>query len=580
MKPELCRWSQIFRHLAFRWLWIFFLCVYSVSWTISARAADPGSSVNLGERLANDLSVPKFVKPSGDLPFVLPVISGKTSEPHSFDSPKFFLKEARFVGNTLFTDDQLLLIAKPFLGKLVSTSSLEDLRLAISSFYAAHGYVNSGARLPDQKITDGLVRFQIIEGRLTDIRIKGEGWLWPGYISGRLYQDENGVLNTLKLQENFQLLLNDPLIERLNGALKPGKHLGEALLDLEVTRAKPYFLSVSFDNYHPPSSGSYEGVVDGRLHNLTRLGDELILHGEKTEGAWDISGEFAVPVTKWNTRLFVRYEESDSSVVEESLEVIDIESDYRSYEVGIDHPFFRTLSREFKAGLSFSSRQSKTWLLGENFPFAPGVESDGRAKTSVIRLTNEYSNRTVNEVLALRSTFGFGISLFDSTIHKEEADSRFVAWIGQGRYGYKLDEISSTLLLRADLQLSSDSLLPMERFAVGGAYSVRGYRENELVRDNGCVTSVELRYSLYGDLEKKDQVFIQLAPFLDGGTAWNHDQSSGVKFLASGGVGLILDWKGLHAECFLAYAFVEPVEKVDYDLQDSGVHFRLSWNVF
>ncbi len=559
---------------------VIFFCLFLLLFPGRTNAATLGSAVKLQDRLASDLFLPDFTAPAENEKFTLPVISPPQPVPDSSSVPLLFLKDVRFSGNTVFKRDALLQVAEPYLNRLVSANDLEELRIRISYMYIDQGYVNSGAVLPDQKISNGVVHYQIVEGQLTDILITGTGWLWPGYVSSRLNGNEEDILNIQDLQEKFQLLLTDPLIKRLTGELKPGDKPGDAVLDLLVDRETPYALSLAFDNYHPPSSGSYEGVLDGRLYNLTRLGDELFLHGEVTEGAWDVSGMFAVPVSSRDTRLFLRFEKSSSSVIEESLKIIDIDSSFRSYEAGINHPLYRTLSSEFITGISLSWRRSKTWLLGETFPFSPGVESDGTASTSVVRITGEYTDRSQTSVVALRSTFAIGVSLFNSTVHSDEADSRFFAWIGQGRYGHKFDDIDSKLLLRADIQLASDMLLPMERLAVGGVYSVRGYRENELVRDNGCALSMEFRYDLYGDPEDTNHLSMQLAPFLDGGTGWNDGMFEDIEYLASGGLGLLLNWKGVHAECFLAYAFTDPVEKVDYDLQDSGIHFRLSWDLF
>ena len=41
------------------------------------------------------------------------------------------------------------------------------------------------------------------------------------------------------------------------------------------------------------------------------------------------------------------------------------------------------------------------------------------------------------------------------------------------------------LIVRQTLQLASEPLLNIEKFALGGINTVRGYRENQFVRDNG-----------------------------------------------------------------------------------------------
>ena len=68
-------------------------------------------------------------------------------------------------------------------------------------------------------------------------------------------------------------------------------------------------------------------------------------------------------------------------------------------------------------------------------------------------------------------------------------------------------------------QISADPLLSIERFAIGGRDTVRGYRENQLVRDSGVVASAELRIPLWRDSLRRP--LLELVPFMDYGTGWN-----------------------------------------------------------
>jgi hemolysin activation/secretion protein len=53
----------------------------------------------------------------------------------------------------------------------------------------------------------------------------------------------------------------------------------------------------------------------------------------------------------------------------------------------------------------------------------------------------------------------------------------------------------------------------------GGRYRVRGYRENQWVRDNGVIGSVEARVPVVRNASRADVV--ELTSFVDAGTAWN-----------------------------------------------------------
>jgi len=89
--------------------------------------------------------------------------------------------------------------------------------------------------------------------------------------------------------------------------------------------------------------------------------------------------------------------------------------------------------------------------------------------------------------------------------------------VGAIPVGRRLTDWGLQALTRLDVQLASAPLLPLEQIAVGGRYSVRGYRENQLVRDNGVIGSVEARVPVVRNVSWADVV--ELASFMDAGTA-------------------------------------------------------------
>jgi len=98
-------------------------------------------------------------------------------------------------------------------------------------------------------------------------------------------------------------------------------------------------------------------------------------------------------------------------------------------------------------------------------------------------------------VIAARSRFTFGIDALDATIHQSSSipDGKFISWLGQFQYARILKTWDMQLLFRTDAQVANQPLLPLEQIAVGGRYTVRGYREDLLVRDQALISSLELR---------------------------------------------------------------------------------------
>jgi hemolysin activation/secretion protein len=72
------------------------------------------------------------------------------------------------------------------------------------------------------------------------------------------------------------------------------------------------------------------------------------------------------------------------------------------------------------------------------------------------------------------------------------------------------------------VQLSPDALVPLEQFGLGGIDSVRGYRQDALLTDNGAFVSAEVRLPIYRSPQR--QTVLQLTPFVDAGTTWGSSQ--------------------------------------------------------
>lgn len=131
------------------------------------------------------------------------------------------------------------------------------------------------------------------------------------------------------------------------------------------------------------------------------------------------------------------------------------------------------------------------------------------------------------------------------------------------------------------MQLSNDHLFPLEQMAVGGRYSVRGYREFTLIRDNAAMGSIEARVPVYTTKAGVDSVF--LAPFIDFGHGWQSTVAtpdSPPKTLASAGIGAIWNfWRGSRFEIYWG----KQLRKFDTErgnLQDHGVHLQLVVEAF
>ena len=491
--------------------------------------------------------------------------------------PTLQLQAVRLLGGEGLPLDDLKEVYQPYLGQAVTLADLEEIRYRLTKQLTDQGYINSGALIvPQQDISDGVVEYQLITGRLEEVQVSGQGRLRAQYITGRV-QPAGVAFNRDRLHERFQLLLEDPLIDRLHGSLVPGSAPGEAVLELEVERARPWELSLRTDNHRPPSTGAERIYLGGTVRNLTGFGDSLTFHGgfADLEQGREGSLEFRVPLNAQDTTLQLRYAYTDATLLEKPLAELEIASETERVEALIMHPLVKNTTWTLHVGGGLAWAHNRTTLLGERFDFNISAV-DGESRSSALRLVQEATWRERNQAFAVRSIAGWGIDMLDATIHHDgRPDTRFFVWSGQGQYVHQLNDDGLQLVARGAVQLAGERLLPLEQITIGGAHTVRGYRENTIVSDNGYAGSLELRYPLWaGQRWFPQPQTLHIAAFSDLGGGWDHSAYRERDTIASVGLGLL--WtlaERAQAELYWGHRLESVEAQTDHNLQDDGLHF-------
>jgi hemolysin activation/secretion protein len=492
------------------------------------------------------------------------------------------LREFRITGNSVFNDAQLAEVLAPYTKREITSAELQAARQALTVYYVERGYVNSGAVIPDQKVTDGIVELRIIEGYLTDVEVEGARWFLPSTIEKRLMIEADRPLQVERLEQRLQLLQQHSRIRRVNAQLGPGAARGEAVLRVRIEEELPVELGLDFANDEPASVGELAAHVRARLTNLAGRADVLSGDFSFSEGLTDVQGRYSLPLNKWDTTLDLRIRHSESEIIEEPFDLNEFESWSTTYGIGLLQPLYRTPSTELRIAMIGEWRRSRTSDSSGGFSF-PGSGADietGRSTISVLRLGGEWIQRTRSRVLALRSLVNVGLPVLGATENPGGLpDSRFVSWLTQFQWAQRFPDLSDVeLLFRTDLQLANDPLMPMEQIAVGGMRSVRGYRENQLVRDQAVIGSIEVRFPLYRSAGGRH--IVQLAPFLDIGHAWNEERDTpSPRTIAGLGAGLRYRFhRLLLAEFYYAEQLRSVPDPAERSLQDRGIHFRLRFD--
>jgi hemolysin activation/secretion protein len=502
------------------------------------------------------------------------------------------------IGSTVFSDAEIAEVTAPFKNRTLLTEDLERLRLTLTLLYINKGYLTSGAIIPDQDVRLGVIIVQIIEGKLTRIDIEGNRWFRSSYLRDRLSLGIRTPVTLDPLQEQLQLLQQDRRIERVNAELRPGDQRGESVLNLRVKDRNPFHAIMEVNNYQTPLVGEIRGIGTLVHDNLTGHGDPLRLSYGQSSGAFPIvDASYALPFNRYGTTFSPYYRRYGFKLIEPPFSPLNIKTNSEIIGMSLRHPIYKTVTDEVALSIIGEHLFTQSFLFNGTpdqitFNSFPGFQN-GAATVSALRFAQDWTHRTLDTVLAVRSRFSVGLNVLGATINAnpDTPDGQFFSWLGQAQAIKQFGEnlLGMQLLGRMDLQLTNSPLFPLEQVALGGRYTVRGYREVTLLRDNSFIASVEPRFPLLR--WANGQPMVQFAPFVDVAHGWNiGDNRPSVtspftffpNTLASVGAGL--RWNILPDDKAIFEVYwghqLNDVPKIGNTIQDHGVHLGIVVNLF
>jgi hemolysin activation/secretion protein len=542
----------------------------------------------------------EFVRPKPPPSPVLPIVPlpPETEVPTQPGTVRVFVRDVRVIGNTAFSDAEIAGVTAPFKNRTLLTEDLERLRLALTLLYVNKGYLTSGAIIPDQDVMSGVITVQIIEGKLTRIDVEGNRWFRSSYLRDRLSLGIRTPVTLDPLQEQLQLLQQDRRIERVNAELRPGDQRGESLLNVRVTDRNPFHASMAVNNYQTPLVGEIRGVGTLVDDNLTGHGDPLSLSYGQSSGAFPIvDASYALPFNQYGTTFSPYYRRYGFKLIESPFTPLNIKTNSEIIGMSLRHAIYKTVTDEVALSIIGEHLFTQSFLFNGTpdqmtFNSFPGFQN-GAATVSALRFAQDWTHRTLDTVLAVRSRFSVGLNVLGATINAnpDTPDSQFFSWLGQAQaikqFGEEL--LGMQLLGRMDLQLTNSPLFPVEQVSLGGRYTVRGYREVTILRDNSFIASVEPRFPLVR--WANGQPMFQFAPFVDVAHGWNIGNNRPAvtapittfpDTLASVGAGLRWNILPDDKASFEVYwgQKLNHVPRIGNTIQDHGVHLGIVVNLF
>jgi hemolysin activation/secretion protein len=170
--------------------------------------------------------------------------SGDTAAQNLFD-----VWEYRVSGNTLLeqTDIERLLYAH--LGEHQGMAAVEEARQALEARYRDAGYPTVLVDIPEQDVSNGVVRLKVTEGRIDRLRITGARYYANGRIRAQLPALAAGDVPHLPtLQEELGRFNQRSADRSVTPVTRAGRTPGTVEFELQVKDRVPVHASLELDN--------------------------------------------------------------------------------------------------------------------------------------------------------------------------------------------------------------------------------------------------------------------------------------------------------------------------------------------
>lgn len=389
----------------------------------------------------------------------------------------FVLKGVQIDDSAFLSRDTLTAIAQPYVGRTVGFEELQKLVADINAQYRAQGVATAQAVLPPQNIENGVVRIELIEGKLGEVKLAGNAYTRESFIRDRVRLESGAVVDAERLQEAL-IDFNRTSEIQLRAALQPGAGYGLTDILLSVEEPARNTLQLFLDNQGVESTGLYQLGLFARRNGLFGWDDQLTLYLVGADGTTTGSLSYGVPVTRSNGRLNLSYARNEIEIIKGPFTALDITGESSTLMLSFKQPLYVSGRQKWDLALSASTTDSET-LISE-VPFSESTVNKFSAGVSYDR-HGSWGRWLTSHTLSTASV--------DSST--EEWPS-FVAYSGTLNWLRPFEGCCTAAANLGWQYLNEEQAPASELFQIGGLNSVRGYVLGVLSGARGYYAQFEL----------------------------------------------------------------------------------------
>ncbi|MCT7325477.1 ShlB/FhaC/HecB family hemolysin secretion/activation protein [Ralstonia mojiangensis] len=487
--------------------------------------------------------------------------------------PMFVIREVEFTGDKVLPSSDMQAIVAPFLGHKLGRNRVNLLLRRLTETFIERGYITTRAYLGPQNLASGVMKVNIIAGRVGGYTLNGTQ-LRPLAADAHPFQTEgggvltdagtawafgSGVGNVLRLPDLEQGVDQINRLRRNQAEIQilPGQSPGDSVIAIANRPGDRFFYDVGMDNYGSTQTGKQRYRVSAEADNVIGLQESIGLNYVGTRDSNAVVFSTAVPVGYQTFSYTTSVSEYQQLIGDVAL----LQGRSFSQILGWNSVLGRSRAGRYSFDLTFTKTRSERSVNG--LDLSPQSLSVLRAALNgFTRFTASGQPATVTYEVG----YSRGVPWLDADhdaagITGSDAHSQFNKVDATSTVQMTLGSVGPTSwAYRGTIhgQLSHVALFGTQQIFLGGMSSVRGFAEGGIAGDSGVYVRNELALQ---NAPVWHDARIEPYLFLDGGKAHLVAQG-GWPTLAGTGIGARLQWKFrsqlITSELLVGQALIQP----------------------
>lgn len=384
----------------------------------------------------------------------------------------------------------------------ITVEQLDAIALAVTEYYRENGFILATAFVPEQEVTDGTIRLNVLEGRLGDVAVNNQ-LIFSAETIKAAFTNELGEPVTEVRIEGALRRINDLPGVRVRGSFSPGDNVGETRLTLGVLDEQAWSSSVLMDNHGSETTGEIRLYGTTEWNNVWGKGHRLlagVLRSEGPDSSLYGQLEYEMPITADQRGTLKASISTNEFSVSRLANLPQIVGETDNFGLSASYQVIRSRTNNLALGAGYTFKDvifqvgALTTLSTdeqiETFNLAADYTRlwDEQQLILTGRLNVDQGHMLNGEARG-QSTDFTKIQLNANLLKRFSLDN----WITKNRSYFNF-------VLKMNTQYTEYFLSSVEQFSLGGPNGVRAFGVSDVSVDSGAYLGAELYFDLPVDV--------------------------------------------------------------------------------